>query len=93
MSRGWDCLCCIHVYHDPDYRISVGEEDIDIEMFLCDNRELKDMYYNGVGDKRVPKNREVNPDNQPAIPIGNVCWACGGSYFKKDEEKTLYDVL
>jgi hypothetical protein len=89
----FDCMRCIHALYEPEYHIPFGNDDISVEMFLCDNTGIKDMYYNGTGKTRVAKNREIDAAKQPPVPIGEVCWTCRGTFYEEDNEQTMYDIL
>lgn len=89
----FDCMRCIHALYEPEYHIPFGNDDISVEMFLCDNADIKDMYYNGTGKTRVSKTQEIDITKQSPVPIGEVCWTCRGKFYVEDTEQTMYDIL
>jgi len=91
----WDCYNCEFSLYDPEFLIFLSkksEEPIITQMVLCNNENIKDMYYNGVGESKTPKNKILDIEHQLPIPIGKVCWSCNGKYFKRSID-TIYDII
>lgn len=79
----WSCDRCTHGVYDSEYayRYTNDGEPVTMEIVLCNQFDIKDGYYNGVGTQRKKKNDLVDVTKQPPLPCGIVCWACNGRFF------------
>ena len=65
----WSCDRCTHGVYDPEYayRYTNDGDPVTMEIVLCNQFDIKDGYYNGVGTQRKKKNELVDVDKQPSL--------------------------